>query len=265
MIEAYYNLKKEPFQKEINISDIYHYEEYTELFQRLDYMKQKRGIMLVTGEAGCGKTLGLRCFAGNLNINHYRSFYLPLATVNMLDFYRQIAGALGAEVPWRKSDLFRSIQNAIRDYTQNTKKIPVLIFDECHLMKNENFYELSIISNFEMDSLDPAVIILAGQPHVKERLLRPIHRSINQRIKLKYHIPPLTKEKTKEYIIHQLRLCGSDAQLFNETALEAIYQNTCGIPRVINTIARLAMHIGAIEKKNIITEEEIYRASKEAK
>lgn len=263
MIEAYYNLKKTPFPKDISFNDIYSYDGYTELNQRLEYMKQKRGIMLLTGEPGSGKTLAMRCFVSKLNINHYNSFYIPLATVNLLDFYRQMARSLGAEVCWRKSDLFRSIQNTIRDYVENTKKVPVMIFDECHLLKNENFYELQILTNFEMDSIDPALFILVGQPHVRERLLRPVHRSINQRIRLKYHITPLSKQMTKEYIEHQLKLCGCDTSLFNENAAAAIYQNSGGIPRIINSIAHNAMNIGVLEKKDVITEEEVYRASKE--
>lgn len=146
---------------------------------------------------------------------------------------------------------------------ENTKKIPLVIFDECHLLSNENLQELRIITNFQMDSVDPAIFILIGQPHIRERLMSHIHRSINQRISLKYHIIPLSRKETSSYIQHHLKLCGVTMPIFNENALSAIYQNSTGIPRVINSISIKAMTIGALERKDILTEEEVYRASKE--
>ncbi|MBI5745873.1 MAG: AAA family ATPase [Nitrospirae bacterium] len=263
MIEAYYNLRKAPFAKDIGPGDTYPGDSILEFSQRLEYMKEKRGILLATGEPGVGKTLAVRSFVERLNSNQYKSFYIPLSTVSIIDFYRQLSITLGGEARYRKSDLFLSIQNTIRDYVENTKRIPVIIFDECHLLSNENLYELQIITNFQMDSVDPAIFILIGQPHIRERLMSPIHRSINQRISLKYHITPLSKKETSSYIQHHLKLCGVNTPLFNENALGAIYQNSSGIPRVINSIAIKAMTIGSLERKDVLTEEEVYMASKE--
>lgn len=263
MIEAYYNLTKSPFAKDIDPGEIFPGDSISECCQRLEYIKQKRGMLLATGEPGVGKTLAIRSFVGQLNSNHYKSFYIPLSTVNIIDFYRQLSKALGGEACYRKSDLFASIQNTIRDYVENTKRIPVILFDECHLLKNENLYELQIITNFQMDSVDPAIFILIGQPHIRDRLLMPIHRSINQRITLKHHMTPLSRRQTYEYIEHHLKLSGAGHALFNENAMAAVYQNSSGIPRVINSLAKKAMTIGALERKDTLTEEEIYRASKE--
>jgi len=88
------------------------------------------------------------------------------------------------------------IQNSIRNYVVDNKKIPVIIFDEAHLLKIENFYELQIITNFNMNSSDPALFILIGQSHLRERLLIPVLQPFNQRISLKYHLPALSKDDT---------------------------------------------------------------------
>ena len=263
MIQAFYHLKTMPFQKDIKGDDIFLSAGSRELFERLEYMKEKRGIMLVTGMPGTGKTLHLRAFVEKLNQNLYEYFYFPLSTVNTLDFYRQLALALGGEAAWRKSQLFQSIQNSIKHYVTNNKKIPVIVFDEAHLLKHDNFYELQIISNFEMDSRDPALFILAGQPHLRDKLLTPIHQSFNQRITLKFNLTPLSKEETLDYIEYQLKQVGKSAPLFNEGAIEAIYKNSNGTPRLINTLAIKCLTLGALEKKDLITEEEVYCASKE--
>jgi general secretion pathway protein A len=263
MMEAYYNFRKSPFQKDISPKDIFVSTAVKELTQRFAYIKEKKGIMLITGGPGSGKTVQLRAFVANLNENLYKYFYIPLSTVNILDFYKQLCIKLGGELYYRKAQLFFSIQKTIRDYVENTKKIPVVIFDEAHMFINENFYELQIITNFNLDSINPAVFILCGQPHLRDRLLRPIHQSFNQRINLKFHLCPLTKEETNDYIEHHLNLVGASLNIFNENALSAIYQVSAGVPRIINALAEKSLTIGALEKKNFISEEEIYRASKE--
>lgn len=263
MIKAFYNLKRLPFQKYLSHQDIFKTDSTHELLRRLEHMKQQRGIMLLTGMPGTGKTLHIKAFVETLNQNFYKPFYIPLSTVNTLEFYRQLSLYLSGESHWRKSDLFQAIQLSIRDYVSNSKRIPVIIFDEAHLMKNENFYELQIITNFDMDSLDPCLFIIAAQPHLRDRLLRPVHQSLNQRIALKFHLPALAKDETPAYITHHLSLSGLKQPLFNENALAAIHQNSAGIPRVINSLAIKTMTIGALEKKEILTEEEIYRASQE--
>jgi type II secretory pathway predicted ATPase ExeA len=263
MIEAFYNLKTLPFQKDIKADDIFQSSATRELFERLEYMKNKRGIMLLTGLPGTGKTLHLRAFVDRLNPNLFKSFYLPLSTINTTEFYRQLAVCLGGEPCWGKSQLFQSIQNSIKHYVLNNKKVPVIIFDESHMMKSDNFHELQIITNFNMDSEDPVILILAAQPHLREKLSSPVHQSFNQRITLKFNITPLSEKETHEYIMHQMKLAGRKEILFNESAIATIHKNSGGTPRVINKLALKCMTLGAIEKKETLTEEEVYCASKE--
>jgi type II secretory pathway predicted ATPase ExeA len=263
MIEAYYHLKRMPFSKDIDPKDIFISQSIAELNRRLEYIKQKRGILLVTGEPGTGKTLIIRSFLNNLNQNLYKYFYIPLSTVNVLDFYRQLCTVLGGEPLWKKSQLFASIQNTIKHYVESAKKIPLIIFDEVHYLKNENFYELQIITNFHLDAIDPAIFILLGQPHLRDRLIRPIHQSFNQRITLKFHLSPLSKEETTLYIQHQLKYAGAISPIFEESAMAAIYLASHGIPRVINAIATNCLTIGSLEKRDSLSEEEVYRAVRE--
>ena len=85
MIEARFGLKHRPFHKSISTGELYCWPGLEELDRRLEMAKRARGIMLLTGEPGTGKTVSLRRFVDTLNSEHYRSVYLPLATVTVLD------------------------------------------------------------------------------------------------------------------------------------------------------------------------------------
>ena len=148
MLQAYWNLTGTPFDKSIKTDQLFMSQGIKELLSRLQYMKQHRGIMLISGQPGTGKTTALRAFVNELSELSFQSFYVPLATVKVLDFYRQLNLLLGGEPFHFKAKLFVSIQQNIKDMVANNKKIPVIIFDEAHLLKNENFTELQIISNF---------------------------------------------------------------------------------------------------------------------
>jgi len=263
MLEAYWNLSGRPFDKSIKPQQLFMSQGLKELLSRLQYMKQHRGIMLITGQPGTGKTAALRAFVNELSELSYKNFYVPLATVNVLDFYRQLNQQLGGEPYHYKAQLFVSIQQNIKELVSNIKKIPVIIFDEAHLLKNENFTELQIITNFNMDSTDPALIILAGQPHLGDRLIRPILKAFYQRITLKYHLLPLQKDEVQPFIEHHLRLKGCQKSPFSTPAIEAIFKNTAGIPRLVAALARNTMTVGMLQKTQTLTEEHVFQATHE--
>lgn len=263
MIKAFFGLKKEPFTKDIDAKDIFLSESFKELASRLEYMKKNLGLMLLTGESGVGKTLSIRGFIEGLNTNLYFPIYIPLTTVSPPEFYRQLNHKLTGEFLYRKVDLFFSIQKAIKDYVSNKKKVVVITIDEAHLLKPENLHEIPIILNFDMDSTDPLLFIMLGATHLRDRISRPVHIPLNQRFSLKYHISPLDKNETGAYIEHRLKICGSRQNIFSDTAIEAIFQNTAGVPRLIDKLAISAITLSAMKKKHTVTEEEIFSASKE--
>jgi type II secretory pathway predicted ATPase ExeA len=262
-IEVYYGLTGLPFDKSIKSEEIFLSASAKELLSRLEYMKQHRGLMLITGEPGTGKTTILRAFVDGLSQLSYQSFYVPLSTVNILDFYRQLNYHLGGQALHLKSTLFRSIQKAIKDFVTHSKKIPLIIFDEAHLFKNENFFELQIITNFNMDSTDPAIFILAAQSHLRDRLSRSFLNSFNQRIQLKYHLVPLQREEVEPYLNHHLAIVGCQKPPFTQGAIEAIYKNTGGVPRLIGSLALKTMTQGFLEKADVLTQEHVFAATYE--
>lgn len=263
MLSAYWNLKGTPFSKVSQADQLFQSPHLKELFGRLDYMKQHRGIMLISGQPGCGKTTALRAFVNSLSQLSFSPFYVPLATVNILDFYRQLNQLLGGEPAHCKSGLFCQIQLRITDMVTHAKRIPVIIFDEAHLLKNENYTELQLITNFNMDAADPALIILAGQPHLADRLMRPVLTSFYQRIALKYHLPPLEKNDVAPFIEHQLKQCGCQQSPFAEPAIDAIFKNSAGVPRLIEQLALKTMTVGMHQKVQTLTEEHVFLAAKE--
>ncbi len=263
MITTFYPFSEVPFGKDLPPSELLSTPAFDELAHRLEYLRHRRGLMLLTGQPGTGKTAAVRAFVQQLNPTAYQVFYVPLSTVTPLDFYFLLNLEFGGEPSVRKSTLFKNLQKAIRDYVENAKKTPCLVLDEAQYLPHKTLDELPIILNFRMDSLDPLVVIMIGHPHLAARLQRPPFRNLYQRILLRYQLPALSEQESRHYVVHHLARVGGQPEIFTEAAYLALYKTSGGICRVLNRLALAALNLGALEQKDTLSEEEIYRASSE--
>lgn len=114
MYNHFYGLTFNPFDKSAPIKTAFLSKDYTEMQNRLSFLKGTRGIGLFTASPGMGKTYALRCFAETLNPNLSRMIYTCLSTISVTGFYRQMCVQLGLEPVGRKTDMFRLIQERVR-------------------------------------------------------------------------------------------------------------------------------------------------------
>lgn len=242
MIQAYYGFKREPFPKELRTDQMFESFDIKETNARLQILKQSRGFFCLTGEPGAGKTSVLRRFVDGLNPQTHIHCYTPHATINRGDLYRQLNHLLKLPTRIRKSDLFNQIQRGVSDLHINHGKTPVIILDEAHLMDHDTLQELILITNFEMDSKVPFLLVLIGQADLREKLKRRMHEPLNQRITLRYHMAGITSdEEARDYLLHHLKLAGRTEPIFEEQAILMIRQLGQGLPRKMGNIANFAM------------------------
>ncbi|MCB5936683.1 AAA family ATPase [Caldibacillus thermoamylovorans] len=253
MYKSFYSLAKEPFSKDLRPSDAFLSSDYQGALNALTYLQKSKGIGLLIGDPGAGKTFTLRAFKESLNPSLYHVIYFPLSTDGVMDFYRGLAYGLDEEPKYRKVDLFRQIQQGIERMDKERKVTPVFIIDEMHLAKDAFLQDIALLFNFQMDSTNPFILILAGLPHLKTRLSMNHHRPLSQRLIMKYEIQPLPKEEIVLYINHPLKITGAKMPIFTESALEAIALRSQGWPRVINKITINSLLFGFQLKKNRLT------------
>jgi general secretion pathway protein A len=267
MYEEFYGLRENPFEVTPNPDYLYLGENHREALAQLLYgVRTKKGFIVITGEVGTGKTTLIHYLLDKLDgNNHTKTAFLfnPKLTVN--DFIQYILKDLGVKTKGQTKgdhlfDLHRYLLNAYRD-----EKRVVLIVDEAHGLNPELLEEVRLLSNLETSKSKLIQIVLVGQPELDKTLSQPAFRQLSQRINMRYHLPPLSRKETEEYIEKRLRVAGAQEPLFTKKAIQEIYRKSGGIPRSINILCDNALLNGFALYQKIVDVRSVREVAKDLK
>jgi type II secretory pathway predicted ATPase ExeA len=149
--------------------------------------------------------------------------------------------------------LFVQIQQEILESREQRGRIVTIILDEAQLLQTGPLQELRLLTNFKMDSCDPFIFILSGQSDLRRIMDYAIMEPFSQRMRMRYHMPPLTPEETSRYIEHHMRLAGAPEPVFSEDARLAIH-------RRIGSIAVQAMTCAMFMDKRTVDADTVLKA-----
>ena len=263
MFKQYFGLKFNPFSKEILPEQLFENQELIEVSSRLNYLQNSRGIGLLVGEAGSGKSTALRKYVNALNPALYKPCYFALSTVTVGEFYHGLALELGEQPQHKKVAVFHQIQQAINSLYYDRRITPVIILDEIHMAKNSVLEELRMLFNFKMDSQNPFILIMAGQPLIRNKLSLNINNPLKQRIVVNYFLRGLKLEEIAQYFESRMKLAGINEEIFRPIALEVIHSITNGLPRVVNNLATACLLSACGQKQRYVDEETVYKAQQD--
>jgi len=261
---TFFGLSKEAFPAQVDIDEILVTDEVKGVKNRFDYAVRLGCSAVITGDVGSGKSTALRYAASSLHSSEYKVFYITASSGSILELYRQIVEELGIErTSISRAVMMSLIKNEIREFVQGKKMKTVLIIDEASLLRMEVFAELHTLVQFEKDSKTWLPVILAGQPTLVDKLQYRTSIPFSSRIVAKSHLEGLDMDGMKSYLIHHLKLSGSDTNFFSNQAVTAIHQGSGGLLRKANNLARGALMAAASEKSMSVSAEHVRIASSE--
>jgi general secretion pathway protein A len=239
----YWKINKYPFENVPDPDFMYYSPEHEEALVRLLYaVKRMKGAALLTGEIGSGKTTLSRVFIQQLPEKEFDIGLITNPSLNALDFIKEVHYQLGLDSDSNsKTDLLVILNNHLLD-NMNKGRSTLLIIDEAQLIFGETFEEIRLLLNFQLNDRFLMTFLLIGQPELRDMIRE--YKQLDQRIAIRYHLNPLTKAETANYIRFRLSKTGCDRELFTEKAYDAIYQYSGGIPRKINNVCDLALLVG---------------------
>jgi general secretion pathway protein A len=213
---------------------------------------QRKGIIVITGEIGTGKTTLCRYFLDRLVKSTKTAFILNpyFSEVQLLEAIMKDFG-ITIKHKTRLSFIWEFNQFLLKETFSGNNV--VLIIDEAQNLRPRQLEQIRLLSNLETEKDKLIQIVLVGQPELNRRLNLYVLRQIQQRIMVRCHITPLDKTEVQSYINHRLNIAGSQDRIrFSEDAIHAISDFSGGIPRLINIICDRALLAGFTAETNTI-------------
>jgi type II secretory pathway predicted ATPase ExeA len=260
MYRHHFGLTRHPFGNEVEPEDLFPAAGTKELEARLKHLLEMRGIGLITGDSGSGKTCGARRVLAQLHASLYRVVYVCLSTGNVLDLYKTVAWEMGLPVERSRAALFRQIKSEVTRLVSEARCRPVLVVDEAHLLRPEVLEDLRLLTNYKMDAENRLSLLLLGQGELRRRLAMAVHEALAQRIVIRFHLPALSRDEVPAYLTHRLRHAGTEIALFEPAAHEALFQATGGLPRKLNLLAHHALLASALARAKTVSAEHVQSA-----
>ena len=245
MYAEFYGLKELPFALTPDPRFIYFTPSHTEVMANLHYgIESGKGLVVVTGEVGTGKTTILRWMMQRLDRTVLVAYvFNPRLSVS--EFYQHVATLLDVQKWETKSDLLLELGRALESRHSRGLRT-VLIIDEAQGLSPHVLEEIRLLSNFESNTAKQLQIVLTGQPELRDVLNNPDLRQLKQRVALRCVIKPLPNvEETDRYITSRLLVAGAErTDVFSPGAIDYIFRCSEGIPRNINNLCDNALLAG---------------------
>jgi type II secretory pathway predicted ATPase ExeA len=251
---SYFGFTRTPFRKDLAPAMLHRHAGHAEAVARIRWCISETAIGVITGEVGAGKTVALRAALADVDASRHTVIYLPNPAIGSRGLYSAIVSGLGGVPRFHTSSLIAQTMDHLAAEKHERGRAVIVAVDEAHLLSAGQLEELRLLTNCEMDSVAPFTALLLGQPTLRRRIKLGAFAALDQRIALRYAIPPMTEPETRDYLTHHVKLVGRSDALFSDDAAALIHQTGRGLPRAVNNIALQALVATFATNKTMVDE-----------
>ena len=238
MYKKFFGLRENPFNVNPDPRYLFSTPRTEEALAGLTYgIKSRKGIILLTGEVGTGKTTLLNMLMDWLRGEQAATAFIFNTQLTVSELFDCLMADFGIPCESRaKSDTLMRLNRWLLD-RHRAGETAVLVLDEAQNLSAQLLEEIRLLTNLETSIEKLLQIVLSGQPELEEKLKHPQLRQLRQRITVRCRTSPLSLEETQGYVAERLRVAGANGdQIFSHEAIERVHDYAHGIPRVINVL-----------------------------
>lgn len=254
----FFGFTHHPFARRTPKDAVFRHSGFDEALSRLEMSVELDSIAEFIADSGCGKSLVLGELAARQQAAGWMVHYFSHTTIGPFGLVNVLARRIG-HVPRRSRG---ETADALTTALLEDGRSHLVIVDEAHELPDATLQEVRLLTIADYDRKSPFLLLLAGQPLLHERLGEAVHHALDQRITTVARLQPLSADETRAYIQHRITAAGSggggnNKPLFDDGAVDAVFDVSGGIPRRINSFATGAMIVAASRKQRIVTAQDV--------
>lgn len=251
-------LTKEPFSTSPDPAFFFRSSSHVQALTRLEIaIRLRRGLSLILGEVGTGKTTLARTLLGNFAQEDRVVFHIILdpSYESEYQFLLGLTRMFGVKPAYKSTlDCREAIEHHLFQAGVTEGKTTVLVIDEGQKMTLEMLENLRVLLNYETNEYKLLQVVIFSQMELLPRIKRI--KNFIDRVALKYIINPLDEPETSELIRFRLSQAGlaDGRQVFAPEAIRAIHHFTQGYPRKISMVCHNALEALVMHERQVIDE-----------
>lgn len=253
-IQSFYGFTRMPYGRNLAPGMLHQHAEHAQAAARIGYGIDTRGITIITGEVGIGKTVAARAALDRADRTRHHLIYIPDPTVGARGVFHHIVTALGGRPSFHNATLVPQARDALAAELSERGRTPVLLIDEGHLLSHDGLEAIRLLTNHDLDTGAPFATILLGQPTLATKMKLGVLAALDQRVTVRHHMAGMTADETAGYIRHHLSLVGRSDPIFSDDAINLIHTNSRGKPRSVNNLAIAALIAARAQDKTFVDE-----------
>jgi general secretion pathway protein A len=260
----FYGFTEAPFSITPDPRFLFFSDKHREAYNHILFgIRERKGFIQITGEVGAGKTTVCRAILRELGPT-YKTALILNPTMTSTQLFRAVLAELGLKAAKKdRASCLDALNKFLLEEAGRGNDV-VLLIDEAQDLETELLEQVRLLSNLETDQRKLLQIVLIGQPELRERLNERGLTQLRQRITVRYHLPPLSRDEMERYIAHRLRTAGSNGRpTFTRWALRAIHRYSGGIPRLVNAVCDKALLYGFVNQTDHLDARSIRQAIRE--
>ena len=260
-----FGLTRDPFSSDLQLDTAFDAAGPRDTLRRLARAAaQVKGLCLLTGHGGVGKTLLVRRLLETLEEEVFEACMLvPVPGITdsrwMLSrFAHQLGVEELADAP---ADLLGQVYEQMAIVREDGRHT-VLLIDEAQVLADAGLLgELRGLLNLEYEEKRLLSLLLVGLPSLRDAVQN--EPALCDRVDLRICLAPLSHEEAGQYLAHRIRAVEGTPAIFESAAMSALVKWGEGLPRRLNTLADNALFEAHLAGRVSATAEDVERAAAE--
>ncbi len=258
----HFGLSQDPFSNESDLRLYFESPSHRDAQRRVERgLRQHKGLTLLTGEGGMGKTLLARRILDGLEEEIFEATLLVMlpGAADAMGIFQRFARQLGAEEPARdRAGVLGQIYEHLAIVREDGRHA-VLIVDDAQVMTPQVFAELGGLLSLEYEDRRLMSMLFVGSPELDRQIQNDA--SLFPRVDVRVRIQPLDVQSASAYLMHRLRVARGGPELFSPATLDVLYKFGRGRPRLLNTLADNALFEAYLAGRYAIDPGDVERAA----